>query len=327
MANDDKKRADLATRCAGAILGTAFGDALGAGVEGWPPGKIRLEHGEVRDFLAARLGAGYYTDDTQMTLAMARSLLRCGRIDGADCARSCAEMFDPDRGYGRSALDILAALGKGANYAETGSMLFPEGSFGNGAAMRIAPVGLLCGEMDLSLMRAWVYESVRATHIHEEAIDGALVIAAAVGALSRRTGASRVDGPAFLLELSPYCRTMEMRSRIILAARLLEEDAQPDEVVELLGNGVRTLESVPTALFTAMRFSDDPERALVAAVGYGGDADTIAAMTGAVVGALNGAESFPQRWHDGLERGPDGYDALLDVSRQLSKMISRGLPH
>ncbi|PLY02879.1 MAG: hypothetical protein C0623_03040 [Desulfuromonas sp.] len=312
---------DYRDRCAGTILGTAFGDALGAAVEGWTADEIRSEHGEIRDFLEGRGGAGRYTDDTQMMLGMARSLVRIGKIDGADCARSCAELFAPERGYGRSATRILMALETGADYRETATVLFPEGSFGNGAAMRIAPVGLLSGSKEPKLLRPWVVEAVRATHVHDEAIDGALVVAAAVGILSRMRVFSEVNGPGFLFELSPYCRTMEMRSRMMLASRLLEEKPSRDEVVARLGNGVRTLESVPTALYTAMRFISEPEEALVAAVGYGGDADTIAAMTGAVVGACHGASAFPQRWHEQLERGADGYDALCEVSRQLANLI------
>ncbi len=316
-----RKEADLVDRCTGAIVGTAFGDALGAAVEGRTAEEIASEYGEVRNYIDSRMGAGFYTDDTQMTLAMARSLVRTGKIDGADCARSCAEVFDAGRGYGRSAIEILKALGEGADYTETGTMLFPEGSYGNGAAMRIAPIGLFCGEIDPHLMRSWVFEAVRATHVHEEAIDGALVLAVAIGILSRLDDDAEVDGPAFLQELSPYCRTMEMRSRVVLASRLLEEETTPEEVVQLLGNGVRTLESVPTALYAAMKYLDNPEQALVAAVGYGGDTDTIAAMTGAVVGAFRGARAFPVRWHEGLERGDDGYDALLSVARELSKIL------
>lgn len=314
---------DLGDRCTGAILGTAFGDALGAGVEGWSAADISNEYGDVRDYISARMGAGFYTDDTQMTLATARSLVRIGFVDGADCASSCAAAFDPDRGYGRSAIDILNALAKGADYSDSATLLFPEGSYGNGAAMRIAPVGLLCGDMDQSVMRATVFEAVRATHTHEEAIDGALIVAATVGKLSRLENPASLDGPALLRDLSPLCRTMEMRSRVMLASQMLEDDLPSDEVLSCLGNGVRTLESVPTALYTAMKFFADPEQAVIAAVGYGGDADTIAAITGAVVGSLNGAVAFPQRWHAGLERGDDGYEALLAVSRQLSELIQR----
>ncbi|NIQ92955.1 MAG: hypothetical protein GWN87_01140, partial [Desulfuromonadales bacterium] len=166
---------DMADRCAGSMFGTAFGDALGAGVEGWSAADIAAEYGEVSDYIDSRMGAGFYTDDTQMTLAMARSLVRSGKIDGADCARSCAEAFDPERGYGRSAIEILKALGDGVDYTETGTLLFPDGSYGNGAAMRIAPVGLYCGEVDPPLLRSWVFDAVRATHTHDEAIDGALV--------------------------------------------------------------------------------------------------------------------------------------------------------
>jgi len=311
---------DLHDRFAGAILGSAFGDALGAAVEGWSAEEIAAVHGEVRDYLDNRLGAGCYTDDTQMTLAMLRSLVRRGAIDGADCARSCAELFDPDRGYGRSAIEVLLALAGGADYTGTGNLLFAEGSYGNGAAMRIAPVGLLCGEMAPEQIRPLVFEAVRATHTHEEAIDGALAVAVAVGRLSRCRNQAELDRVAFLHLLAAHCRTMTMRSRLMLAAILLDEEITETELVNQLGNGVRAIESVPIALYAAMKYADDPEQALVRAVGYGGDADTIAAMTGAVVGALNGAYIFPDRWHTGLERGEFGYEMLRDLSISLAKI-------
>lgn len=318
MTTTSSSRDSLAERFTGAILGTAFGDALGAGVEGWSAGQIESEFGEVRDYIDARLGAGCYTDDTQLTLATARSIVRMAKVDGADCAKCCAEMFDPERGYGRSAIDILKALAQGADHTETGTMIFPEGSYGNGAAMRISPVGLFCGTMEPNMLRFRVFDAVQATHVHDEAIDGALMIAAAVGYASRLEDPSRLNGSALLLDLSPYCRTMELRSRIMLAARMLDEEPPRQEIIDNLGNGVRTLESVPIALYAALKYADDPEQALIRAVGYGGDTDTIAAMTGAVVGALHGAASFPERWHEGLERGEQGYDALVEVAEQLA---------
>ena len=323
MTPESKDKYCFADRCAGAILGTAFGDALGAGVEGCSAAEIARDYGEVVDYLDVRSGAGRYTDDTQMMLATARSLVRMGKVDGADCAKACAEHFDPERGYGRSANEILSALKNGADYTKTGTMLFSGGSYGNGAAMRIAPVGLFCGDMEPDLYRATVYDSVRATHDHDEAIDGALVMAVAIGRLSRNPDRLLPDVSLFLRDLASYCRTMEMRSSVILASRLLEEEPSREEIIGRLGHGVRTVASVPTALYTAMKFVSDPEKALVAAVGYGGDTDTIAAMTGALVGAMNGAQAFPPRWHDGLERGADGYHALVTVSEQLYTMACK----
>lgn len=326
MAIETADQHDMNDRFAGAILGTAFGDALGAAVEGWSGEEIAAEYGEVRTYIDDRMGAGCYTDDTQMTLATLRSLVRCGGIDGADCARSCAELFEPDRGYGRSAIAVLKALAGGADYTTTGTLIFAEGSFGNGAAMRIAPVGLLFGTMDPEQMRPRVFEAVRATHIHEEAIDGALAIAVAVGRLSRRRDIDDFDREAFLLDLAAHCRTMSMRSRLMLAGILLDQEISQRELVDQLGNGVRALESVPIALYAALKYADDPELALVRAVGYGGDADTIAAMTGAVIGALHGAGAFPARWHAGLERGEFGYETLRDLSSALAKIAGQPLP-
>ena len=313
---------DFTDRCVGTILGAAFGDALGAPVEGWTPKAIRNEFGEVRDYVEARLGAGCYTDDTQMLLATGRSLVRCHGVDGAVCASSCAELFDPDRGYGRSATAILNALRDGADYRETATMLFPEGSFGNGAAMRIAPVGLLFEPDDISDLRRDVAEAVRATHTHPEAVDGAFLVAVAVAGLSRMADYRSFDPVERLRQYSSLCHDDQMRARVGLAADLLSKKVKVDDAVVQLGNGVRTIDSVPTALYLAFRYIDDPEQAIIESVGAGGDADTIAAMCGAVVGAMHGAEALPQRWHDGLERGEDGYDALREVAVQLSELIT-----
>lgn len=308
---------DREDRFIGALLGTAFGDALGAPVEGLDRETIRERFGEVRDFLPGPRGRGYYTDDTQMTLALARSLVRCGGVDGADCARSYAAHFDASRGYGRSAAEILRALGDGADYRHTGTLFFPEGSYGNGAAMRIAPLGLLYAPDVLQKWRADVFEAVRCTHVHPEAVDGAMVQALAVSRMARE-GLPQSSPESLLNRLTSACETDAMRKALAVVADLLQRSVSDAEAAETLGTGVASVESVPIALFLAFRYLEDPELALVRAVGLGGDADTIGAMTGAVVGTHHGWRSFPPRWFRGLENGPDGRDALMEAGRALA---------
>jgi len=129
-------------RCVGCLLGTACGDILGAAVEGSAASEIRKELGEVRDFMDVGRGFGCYTDDTQMTLALAASLVEHGRVDAAHVSAKYAECYEPWRGYGGAAHRVMRLLVDGGDYRGTGRLQFPDGSFGNGGAMRIAPVGL-----------------------------------------------------------------------------------------------------------------------------------------------------------------------------------------
>lgn len=310
---------DREERFVGALLGTAYGDALGAGVEGMGRTEIRERFGEVRDFLLQR-GAGRYTDDTQMTLALALSLLRTGDVDGADCARSYAEMFEPERGYGRSAAAVLEALRAGADYRKTGDMFFAEGSYGNGAAMRIAPVGLLFGSSDAEDLRVKVFEAVRCTHVHPEALDGAMVQALAVDFMARSGERKMPESGRLFERLRSICLTDVFQRKLHDAEALFRSGASDEEAARVLGTGVASSESVAAALFTALRYGADSEEALVRAVGLGGDTDTIAAMTGSLVGALHGGEAFPRRWFDALENGLHGRDEIVRIGRRLAQL-------
>lgn len=314
---------NLEQRFVGALLGTAFGDTLGAAVEGMSSAAIRAEYGEIRDFLPGERGLGRYTDDTQMTLALALSMIRVGDIEGVDCARIYGEFFDPERGYGRSAAAVLEALRNGADYRRTGTMLFAGGSFGNGAAMRIAPVGLVFGPKDAELLRRKVFEAVRCTHVHPEAVEGAMAQALAVGLMSRVECGYLPEPERFVERLRKACRTERLRRRMQQVGELLRAGASADEAALVLGTGVASVESVPTAIFVALRCGEDPEEAIVRAVALGGDTDTIAAMVGAMVGALHGVERFPKRWYEGLENGSFGRDEIIRVARKLVQLAPR----
>ena len=304
---------EFAHRCRGAILGLP--------VEGMTAEQIRQQHGVVTDYLPFVAGIGRYSDDTQLTLATGLSLVRQNGLDGEDCARSCAELFDPARGYGRSAVEVLSALKRGHNYRTTGKLLFPDGSFGNGAAMRIAPIGLMYGHLPTQQLRSLVTEAVLSTHVHVEAIDGALLMAIFVGRLSRLQQKGKIDLGQLFAEFSCCCQDRAMRAKIDLAWSMLVAEVDDHVAAERIGCGVRSAESVVLALFLASRYIDDAETAIIKAVNCGGDTDTIAAMVGAVVGARHGDQIFPGRWHVGLESGEAGYAALIDMAESLAAAI------
>jgi len=157
-------------RARGALLGTFVGDAPGMPFEGAAPAAIpqRLT------MLDACLGRGSYSDDTQMAIALAESLLECGCTDAEALGRAFADAHDPRRGYGAGTTEVLRLVRSGVHpHDAAGSASGGVGSQGNGAAMRVAPVALRYADDIVALARA-AGASARVTHAHPLAVDGAV---------------------------------------------------------------------------------------------------------------------------------------------------------
>jgi poly(ADP-ribose) glycohydrolase ARH3 len=232
-----------------------------------------------------------------MTIVLAESLLEHGTVDEERLARAFLEGCDPSRGYGAGTLEVLASWRQGVPVDVAAGLLFGgEGSLGNGAAMRIAPIGVMFADSPDEL-RAQAERSARLTHAHPLAVDAATVQAAAVAAALR--------GEDLLAAARAAAGHSAMRTQLDRAAGLVGSDVGPAEVGELLGNSAFAHESVPTAIFAAS-FQRGFEQAVTFAVRCGGDTDTLGAMTGALAGAAYGATSIPARWLDALENGHRG---------------------
>ncbi len=304
-------------RCIGCLLGTACGDILGAGVEGWPAGEIRDTYGELRDFRRTSRGFGCYTDDTQMTLALATSLVERGRVDAEQVSAKYAEFYEGWRGYGGAAHRVMRVLQQGGDYRSTGRQQFPGGSFGNGGAMRIAPVGLVYRHAAPELLHQAVEDALLCTHVHPEAVDGAFIQARAVAVAATGSPAD-FDPHALLRELHELGRTAVVRSKLEVLTRGLEEHHPDSPVIAEAGTGIRASEAVAAALWAFVRHGAEPEPCIIRAVGFGGDTDTIGAMAGALAGALHGRSWIPGRWYDNIENGPGGRDQSVQVARRLA---------
>jgi poly(ADP-ribose) glycohydrolase ARH3 len=311
---------DLDSAITGSLLGLFCGDALGMPYETQPPEAIpeRLEMEE------ARLGRGTYTDDTQMAIAVCESLLRSDGVDEDDLATAIADAFDPDRGYGPGTTTVVRLWGEGVPHAEAALRLFGgEGSSGNGAAMRVAPVGLRFFR-DPERCAAEARRQALLTHAHPLGVDGAAAQAAAV--------AAAVRGEDHLAAARAAVTTADLRGRLDAAAELAGRGgpegsgrarppqrwppAAPAEAAAILGATVAAHESVPAALLAAT--APDFEAALTFAVRCGGDTDTVAAMAGAVAGARFGVEAIPARWLDALEDGEKGRSYVERLAAQLA---------
>lgn len=288
----------------GALLGALAGDCLGAPWEGRHAVTVRRARARVRRALERPVLA--YTDDTQLTLALIDHLVGdTDRVEPAQLARRMLARYDDRRGYGAGMRRLVELWRDGWDVDDAATAVFPDGSFGNGAAMRVAPVGLRwAGDPDDITDVA--ERSARPTHVHPVGIDGAVVQAHAV-AVAASTGAFGRDELAAL-----PAATDELRAGL-QAAATLPSTVTAAAAARALGTAPVAHRSVPAALWCAAT-CEDLEQAVVTAVALGGDTDTIAAMAGAVRGAADGPASLPPGWSRVLE----GHDDVVEAAQRLA---------
>jgi poly(ADP-ribose) glycohydrolase ARH3 len=270
----------------GCVLGLATGDALGAPHEGGPLERF------VWWILGIRSsGQLRWTDDTQMTIDLAESLLADGGVQPDSLAKRFAASYRWSRGYGPGAARVLKRIRRGEPWEQASKAVYAEGSFGNGAAMRV-PVVALFYARDRVAMLAAVRSSALITHSHPVGIEGAILIASAAHALLEQRS------PTEILEIvEAECSRPEIAKRLKKLRVWIETNATPSprEVAIELGNGITAAGSCPTALYLALRHMQTSFESLMEfAIACRGDVDTIAAMSGALWGIVNGAKRLPQ---------------------------------
>lgn len=203
---------------------------------------------------------------------------------------------------------------------EIGEKLFGgQGSFGNGAAMRVAPVGILFHD-NLPRLRRVAEAQAAITHTHPIGKQSAVLQAAAVAAALRFDIENEdFDSLAFVDSVTDTVGGLEqwLGEGYKDLRTLLRLHPLPGEVAETLGNGIEAQLSVPTALYAFAAHYDSFAQAVLYAVRLGGDTDTIGAMTGAIAGAFHGASAIPPNWLAALENGPQGKNYLSGLADQL----------
>jgi ADP-ribosylglycohydrolase len=247
-----------------------------------------------------------YTDDTQMALSLVSILRQYGMIDQDRLAASFAESYDPARGYGPSMHRLLRSFRSGTSWKEAASQFAGQGSFGNGAAMRVAPLGAFFATSMHDVVEQAAL-SAQVTHTHLEAIAGsiAVAVAAAWAFMVRHTNAlpSRADYLDLILPLVPKS---EVRARLRWA-RDTAATTPVETAVAMLGNGtgLSAQDTVPFALWCAGSHLGNYEQALwLTARGFG-DVDTTCAMVGGIVALYVGIEQIPPAWRAAREPLPN----------------------
>ena len=305
----------LESRFAGALLGAFVGDALGAPFEGKRPEMVA----ELWERVAWQRPASprRYTDDTQMMMSVAESLIARGGVDPDHLMERFVVHFDRGRGYGMGAYQLITAVQNGTPWREAAATILPGGSYGNGAAMRVAPVGLFYHH-DLDQLRLAAEVSASTTHAHPLGKEGAALQACAV-ALAVRSAAGQFDRFAFLEKLRSFVRPElgEYTERLEAIGRLLRRPHDLERALAALGNDVRAQSAVPAAIYAFLACPESFAGAVELAIHLGGDTDTIGAMTGAIAGALHGVEAIPAEWLDSLENEPKGRDHVRELAKRL----------
>ncbi len=235
-----------------------------------------------------------------MAMAIVEELAAHGQIATDSLARRFAERFqaDPGRGYGKGARMQLEEIARGASWRQTSAAAFSgRGSKGNGSAMRSAPLGAYFAE-DLNLVVSESTQSSIVTHSHPEGIAGSVAVslAAAVAWQSRQMEVQEARNAIWdaVIQRTPAGETHEG----IRKARLVPLEMSAENAARILGSGflVTAPDTVPFALWCAIRHLNDYREALFATLEGDGDCDTNCAIVGGIVALRVGREGIPAEW-------------------------------
>jgi len=300
---------DIKIKCLGGMVGSALGDAIG---------ELAFQYRNKEDICIQldRLKELRYTDDTAMSIGLAESLVKKGILDQQDLGETFRYNYErePWRGYASGPPTIFSMVKQsGITYAEAARGLFGgTGSLGNGAAMRIVPVGLFFHDSSDLYEKACMSAAV--THAHPVGKDGAAVQARAVSLVVKLDPKEAFSSRAFMDTLIDFSRTPEIEEKMRLIQKLINAQSPPSLAAEQLGQTVAVHESMPFALFSFLRHPKSFEDCLFCATLNGGDRDTLGAMACAISGAYLGIECISQSWRMKLENRSYIEDLALKLS-------------
>ncbi|MFJ9520114.1 ADP-ribosylglycohydrolase family protein [Kitasatospora sp. NPDC101801] len=295
------------------LHGLALGDAFGDRWFQVAPGEAEVELTSRR----VRPAPWHWTDDTAMALVLFRHLETHGEVRPDLLAGEFAREYtvNPGRKYGPSMHQVLRAVEAGADWRTVTSEMFDgQGSYGNGAAMRVAPLGAWFAD-DLDRVAEQARRSALVTHFNPEAVAGAVAVALAAALAVRSRGGAAPERADLLAEVAGRLPESDVRSGLRIAARLPAGTSVRHAAV-VLGSGLRISapDTVPFALWCAAGELDDLPEAVWRTLGGWGDMDTTCAIAGGVVAARTGLGQVPAGWWRAVEELPG-------QSRELPKTM------
>ena len=277
--NGNSADSALLSRAQGCLLGQLIGDSLGSLVEFKRPEEIRRRYPDgVRDMADGGTWgtiAGQPTDDSEMALMLARTLVAQGRFDAAEIEKAYIFWLESDP------FDCGTTIQSGLTGRHK-----PD-SQANGAMMRISPLGIFGVNYELEQVAEWARHDAAITHIHPVCQQANALFAMAI-AHAVRTGCSANElyeqAVVWADEMDAHARLKETIARAT--------DSPPSDFVRFQG---WVLIAFPNALWQLLN-ANDVEEGVVDTIMRGGDTDTNAAICGALLGAVHGREAIPGRW-------------------------------
>lgn len=277
------------------LIGLSVGDAFGETFFG--------EEEKVLDRISKRelrASEWNFTDDTVMGIAVYKMLEQYGEIRQDELAKLFASNYSKDwhRGYGGTAHEILQAIDAGDDWRNVSPKVFAGmGSMGNGAAMRVAPIGAYYYD-DSDKIKEQARLSAEVTHFNEEGIAGAIAVALTAGLILESKINSNISSAAEFIEKVFYETPESDTKYAIRKALQIPKNSNIDFAVSVLGNGSRIIaqDTVPLAIWCIAHYKDNYEEALWKTVSALGDRDTTCAIVGSVVALNTGIEGIPPNW-------------------------------
>lgn len=287
------------------LLGTCIGDALGVPFETKPANYSNLLEWDNNTFLPSeshKLSPGQYSDDGQMSLIVAESLLKNNGYNPEYTASEYLKWFDSGqaRGFGKTTKFAIDNLRDGKKFYESGIV----NSYGNGSSMRAAPFGVYYANDIEHLLQSVKLDSA-ITHCSEEAEAGALAIALSVFFCINN------DYNNLIYKISKYLPNSKVKENLLSLDGIFCSDISSEKAFEVLGTKADVRMTVPSVLYAFYKFSSFKE-GVPAIIKAGGDTDTNAAILGALYTARDGIKDISEYWISNLENSK--YIQSLDNS-------------
>ncbi|XP_022651372.1 poly(ADP-ribose) glycohydrolase ARH3-like isoform X1 [Varroa jacobsoni] len=337
-------------RFKGCLVGGVMGDCLGSPFEGDArvTKSVLVQYFKNMNDAHTNKNLPYkrYTDDTAMTFALCRSLLEKNALDLPNLAKHFAQEFIKDhrRGYGQAAGYLLSHLNKYELWKSSldedvvgpaKAQFDGQGSYGNGASMRVAPTALFHATDDTETLVKSAYRQSLITHSNGLGILGAIVQAAAVRLALQAE--DQIDTQNFVTELKKIVTGVEgiqydykiifVNKLNCISTYLTKTSIDEEAFLEDLGNDITAHGSVPTAIYAFLKAlqplsefetSSGVIRSIFAAIRIGGDTDTIASMAGSIAGAYYGQKDITAE----LSRHCEGITTAEEFAIKMHARIS-----
>ncbi|MCA0452838.1 MAG: ADP-ribosylglycohydrolase family protein [Chloroflexi bacterium] len=293
------------------LFGLALGDALGYPVEFLGRDALRQQYGS--SGIQAPPNPALYSDDTQMTLALAEGVLDAGvnaPIDDLMDAigqRFVQWMHSPEnkRAPGLTCINGLKRYEAGASWREAGIVA----SKGCGSAMRVAVLGYLYQSEEKRLYDV-AYASSLITHRHPTAVAASVAAAYLV-----KLALDSTPIPEYMPKVYAFTTGIsdEMDLAILRVGHVLGW-VNEDQSLDHIGQGWTGEEAVALALYCVLRYPDDYVACMRRAANTPGDSDSIACIAGGIMGARLGLEAIPADWRDRCENA----EMFTDLAHRLA---------